>query len=189
MVSTITEGYLRKCKNSIAGVSEVYLFPYVKYPNTEIITNENVLVTFPQTVIYNFYANGNPLANENQETDAGGKFWNQTINLDLQYQGDAFQLEKFLKKDYRVIYKDRNGNYRIYGLYKGLEAGTLTYNTGSNKSEINGFKIDFTGKEEKQSFFIDDLEEAGFLNADFDYRITEAGEFRLTETNEFRILE
>ena len=73
-------------------------------------------------------------------------------------------------------------------MYKGLEAGTLNYGTGGSKSDFNGFKIDFSGKEEVQSFFINDLENAGFFNADFDYRITQAGEFRLTENNEFRIL-
>lgn len=189
MVSTVTSGYNRKCKDSLAGVSEIYLFPFVNYSRSQIVIDGNILVTFPNTTIYKFYANGNPSPNESQETDAGGKFFNQSISLDLQYKEDAFQLSKLLNKDYRLIFKDRNGLYRIFGLYTGLEAGQLNYTTGNGKSDLNGFKIDFSGKEEKGSFFINDLEDAGFFNADFNYRILENGDFRITESNEFRILE
>lgn len=189
MVSTINSGYNRKCKDSVSGISEIYLFPFLSYPRSLIVTDVNFLTSFPPTTIYKFYSNGNPVANEPQEQDAGGKFFNQSIALDLQYKGDAFELQKLLKKDYRIIFKDRNGYYRIFGLYNGLEAGTLSYNTGSTKNDFNGFKIDFSGKEEKQSFFIADLEEAGFFIDDVDYRILESGEYRLTEDDKFRILE
>jgi len=189
MVSTVTSGYLRKCKDSLAGVSEIYLFPFVKYSRSQIVINGNILETFPDTTIYKFYANGNPNPNESQETEAGGKYFNQSISLDLQYKDDAYQLSKLLNKDYRLIFKDRNGLYRIFGLYTGLEAGQLDYATGGSKSDLNGFKIDFSGKEEKGSFFIENLEDTGFFDADFNYRILESGEFRLTEDNEFRILE
>lgn len=189
MVSTVTSGYSRKCKDSLAGVSEIYLFPFVNYSRSQIVVSGNVLETFPTTTIYKFYANGNPSPNESQEQDAGGKFYNQSISLDLQYQGDSFELSKLLNKDYRLIFKDRNGLYRIFGLYTGLEAGGINYSTGSSKSDFNGFKIDFSGKEEKGSFFISDLESAGFFNADFNYRITQDGSFRITENNKFRILQ
>lgn len=189
MVSTVTNGYLRKCKDSLAGVSEIYLFPFVNYSRSQILVNGNILTTFPATTIYKFYANGNPTPNENQEQDVGGKYYNQSISLDLQYKDDAFQLSKLLNKDYRLIFKDRNGLYRIFGLYTGLEAGQLNYTTGNGKGDLNGFKIDFSGKEEKGSFFINDLENAGFFNADFNYRITQDGSFRITENNEFRILQ
>jgi len=33
----------------------------------------------------------------------------------------------------------------------------MNYTTGGNKNEINGFKIDFTAKEERGSFFLNDL--------------------------------
>lgn len=189
MLATVESGYTRKCKNSLGGISEIYLFPFVKYSRSQILVNGNILTTFPSTTIYKFYANGNPTPNENQETDAGGKFFNQSIGLDLQYKDDAFQLSKLLNKDYRLIFKDRNGLYRIFGLYTGLEAGQLNYTTGNSKSDLNGFKIDFSGKEEKGSFFINNLEDAGFFDADINFRITQDGQFRITQNNEFRILQ
>ena len=185
----IDSGYTRKCKNSLGGISELFLFPYVEYSRSQIVTNGNVLTTFPTTSIYKFAFNGNPAPNEPQEVDAGGKFYNQSISIDLQYKNDAFQLQKLLNKDYRIIFKDRNGIYHIFGLFNGLEADQLNYTTGNSKNDLNGFKIDFSGKEEKGSFFINDLESAGFFNADFNYRILENGDFRITEDVKFRILE
>jgi hypothetical protein len=189
MVSTVLNGYNRKCKDSLAGISEIYLFPYVQYSRSQIIVTGNVLGTFPNTTIYKFYANGNPNANEAQEEDAGGKFYNQSIALELQGANQSENISKLLRKDYRLIFRDRNGLYRIFGLYTGLEAEALNYTTGGGKSDFNGFNINFTGREEYQSFFITDLEDAGFFNADFDYRITQTGEFRITENNKFRILQ
>ena len=66
---------------------------------------------------------------------------------------------------------------------------SLTYNSGGGKSDLNGFTLSFSGQEEKGSFFITNLEDAGFFDAQFDYRILESGEFRITENNNFRILE
>lgn len=189
MVSTITQGYNRKCKDSLGGVSEIYLFPYVQYSRSQIITSGNTLTVFPTTIIYKFYSNGNPNAIEQQEQNEGGKYYNQSISLELQGANDSENIQKLIKKDYRLIFKDNNGLYRIFGLYIGIEADGLEFVTGNSKSEFNGYRITFNGKEEKQSFFIDNLEDTGFLDADFDYRITEAGEFRLTEAGEYRILE
>jgi len=188
MVSTITSGYNRKCKDSKGGLDEIYLFPYVSYSRSQIITDGNILVTFPNTTIYKFYSNGSPNANETQEQDAGGKYFNQSLPLELQGANDNNNLSKLINKDYRLIFRDRNGLYRIFGLYNGLEANGINYSTGGNKSDFNGCKISFDGKEEKQSFFITDLESAGFFIEE-NYRILESGEFRITEDSKFRILE
>jgi hypothetical protein len=188
MVFTIDSGYTRKCKDSRGGVAEVYLFPFVNYANSLIITNGNILTTFPNTTIYKFYSNTTPNATENQEQDAGGKFFNQSIALDLQYYDDYENVSKLIKKDYRLIFKDNNGLYRIFGLYNGISTDSINYVTGAGKSEFNGFKMTFSTKEEKQSFFINNLSDAGFIEESF-FRITEDGIFRILENNDFRILE
>jgi hypothetical protein len=187
MVSTITQGRERVCKSNLGGIEKFWLFPYVKYNRSQIIVNGNVLQSFPSTTIYQFNYNGNPAPSENQSENEGGKFYELGISFDLAKSTDSFNIEKLLKKDYRLIFQDRNGLYRIFGLYTGLICETITYNSGSGKSDLNGFNLSFNGQEEKGSFFIDDLEDAGFFDAGEDYRITEAGEFRITENNNFRI--
>lgn len=188
MVVTIDIGYTRKCKDSQGGVSEVYLFPYVEYSNPEIVTNGNILTSFPDTTIYKFESNNTPNAIEPQEQDAGGKYFNQSISLDLQYKDDFENIIKLLKKDYRLIFKDNNGKYRIFGLYNGVSCDSLEYTTGNGKSDFNGFKLSFNGKEEKQSFFINNLSDAGF-NTETNFRITQDGNFRITQTGDFRIIQ
>lgn len=182
----LTNGWNRKCKNSLGGLSKIWLMPYVKYSRSQIVVNGNILTSFPQTLIYEFYSNGSPNFSETNEQDNGGKFYSQSIDLEL---NKVHNIEKLLKKDFRIITKDNNGIYRILGLYKGLEAESLNYKSGGGKSEFNGYSISFTGKEEKPSFFIDDLEDTGFFNGEFNYRITQTGEFRITQDNKYRILE
>jgi len=189
MVFTITSGRDRVCRNNLGGISKLWLFPFVKYSRSQIVINNNVLLSFPDTTIYRFNYNGNPAPAENQSENDGGKFYDLSISFDLLYSTDAPNIEKLLKKDYRLIFQDRNGLYRIFGLYTGLVCDSLTYNSGSGKSELNGFTLSFTGQEEKGSFFIDNLEDAGFFDADIDFRITELGEFRITENDNFRITE
>jgi hypothetical protein len=185
---SVNSNYLRKCKDSQGGLSNIWLFPYVKYSRSQIITTNNVLDTFPATTIYPFYSVANPSATDTMETEAGGKYHDQKITLTLQGSEGGFELTKLQTKDYRVIFLDRNGKYRIFGLYNGLEAGSLAYATGSSHSDLNGFKIDFSGKEENEAYFITNLADAGFTE-EVSFRITQDGLFRITEDNQFRIIQ
>ena len=185
---SVNSNYLRKCIDSQGGLSKIWLFPYVKYSRSQIITTNNVLNTFPSTTIYPFYSMANPSVTDSLETDAGGKFHDQRITLTLQGSEGVFELTKLTAKDYRIIFLDRNGKYRILGLYNGLEGGTLAYATGSQRGDLNGFKIDFSGKEENEAYFITNLADAGFNEESF-FRITQDGQFRITEDNKFRIIQ
>jgi hypothetical protein len=187
MEAVLVSGRDRICKNLQGGINKLWLFPFVKYNRSQIITNDNILTTFPQTTIYRFNFNGNPAPIENQNQNEGGKFYEFNIAIDFVKSLDSINLQKLLKKDYRLIIQDRNGYFRIFGLFNGLIAETLTFNSGNGKSDFNGFNIAFSGQEEKGSFFINDLENAGFFDADFDYRILQDGTFRITENSNFRI--
>ena len=183
----IESGRSKVCKDSLGGIDKLWLFPFVNYNRSQIVVNGNVLTTFPTTTIYRFGFSGNPSPSENQSENEGGKYYDLGITFDLAKSEGSFNIEKLIKKDYRLIFQDRNGLYRIFGLYTGLICETITYNSGGGKSDLNGFNLTFNGQEEKGSFFINDLEEAGFFDAGEDYRITEDGEFRITENNNFRI--
>ena len=184
----VNSNYARKCKDSQGGLANIWLLPYVKYVRSQIITTNNVLNTFPATIIYPFYSVANPSATDTTETDGGGKYHEQKITLTLLGSEGGFELTKLTAKDYRVIFLDRNGKYRILGLYNGLEAGSLTYGTGASHSDLNGFKIDFSGKEENEAYFITNLADAGFSEEAF-FRITQDGNFRITQDDNFRIIQ
>lgn len=172
----------RKCKDSQGGIKHLWLFPYVQYNRSQIIVEDKVLVTFPTTDIFEV----NPLTitqSEKQEEDAGGKYWNQSIGFTI--TKFDFEFQKLLNKDYRIIVQDNNGKYIIYGLYKGLECSKIDYTSGSGKSDSNGMSFTFDGKEEKSSFFIDNLADAGFEG--IGYLLQEDGFYLLLE-DEFKII-
>jgi hypothetical protein len=172
----------RKCKDSQGGIKRLWLFPYVQYNRSQIVVSGKTLVTFPSTDIFEI----NPLTitqSEKQEEDAGGKYWNQTIGFTI--PKFDFEFQKLIKKDYRIIVEDNNGKYIIYGLYKGLECNKIDFASGNSKSDSNGMSFSFDGKEEVSSFFIDNLEDAGF--GGLSYLLQEDG-FYLLQEDGFKII-
>ena len=186
----IVNGYNRKCKDSLGGVQKIWLCKYQKYSRSQIITAYNYLVYFPDTFIYSFHSVEASAPIETQEKNEGGKFYNQSISLSFQ-GGDASQMELLNYLEYRLLFLDNNGLYRIFGLYNGLESSGVTYETGSSKNSLNVFKITFTGKEEKGSFFVGDLEDVGFIDGDtIRYNLLyQNGEFFQLQNNDLLILQ
>ena len=158
----IVSGYNRKCKDSVGGIRKVWLCKYVKYSRSQILTDGNILVLFPDTFIYSFHSVEASNASESMEQNEGGKFYNQSISLTFQ-GADQKEIELLQNIDFRILYLDNNGIYKIFGLHNGMEAGAITYETGSSKNSLNGFKINFTGKEKEESVFVQDLETVGFI--------------------------
>lgn len=186
MVFTIN-GHERKCKDSLGGLKKVYLFPYVKYLRSEIILNGNILVSYPDTTIYEFEVETNPNVNQTQSEDAGGKYFDINFNLDLP-NTLGYDFEKVLNKDYNIIVEDRNGKLRFLGNRNGLECTSLNYDTGSSKNTFNGLKLTFTGKEENEAWFINNLEDAGFtIFGEDEFLLQEDSDFLLQE-NGFKII-
>lgn len=185
----ITSSRLKKCRDIQAGFDIVYLFPFVKYGRSEIDLTGNVLDAFPSTNIYKFNIL-NPSLTEQHSEDGGGKFYDQNLSFDLSKVGivDNLELPRLTKKDYRAIVLDRNGLYRIVGLWNGLITD-LNKVTGESKDAFNGYKISMEGKEASSSVFITDLEDAGFIIAEDNFLLLEDGSFILLENNERVTLE
>lgn len=161
MVFTIN-GYTRKCKDSLGGLKKVYLFPYVKYSRSQIVLNGNILVTYPNTNIYEFEVETNPSVSQTQSEENGGKYFSISLSLDLT-NTLGYDFEKVLNKDYNIIIEDRNGKLRFLGNRNGLECISLNYDTGGSKNSFSGLKLSFEGKEENEAWFINDLQNAGFI--------------------------
>ena len=164
----IISGYQTKCKDRTAGLKSIWLLKFVPYSRTEIITSGNMLLAFPETFIFEFHSLQNPNAQEVMNQSEGGKFYD--TNISLFFSGsDAGEIEKLQQIDTRMLTLDNNGIYRIYGLYNGMQGGPITKTTGAAKVDFNGFKIDLSGMEEKESFFVEDPFEIGFINEGFNY--------------------
>ena len=154
-ICSINTGVIRTCKTYQGGIDKVYLFPFVKYSRSQIETDGVYLNEFPATEVFDFDV-VNESYTESSNNDSGGVYYSQNLSFDIPVTTSQSEAYKLVKKDYRAIILDRVGNYRILGLYNGLEA-TLTNSTGSNKNSLNGYKITLKGKEENQAYFLTDF--------------------------------
>lgn len=183
----IVSGYGRKCKDSLGGIKDVWLCKYYKYSRSQIITYGNTLISFPDTFVYKFDSIEASNPTETQDQNEGGKFYNQSISLT--FPGSAIrEIELLNTLEYRLLFLDNNGKYRVFGLYNGLESGGITYETGSSKGSLNGFKITFTGKEEKPALFMVDPFVIGFIESTFNL-LLQNNDFFMLQNNDNLILQ
>ena len=186
-MGSLNSGIGKSCKESQGGYDIIYLFSWVKYARSQIVIDGHKLTSFPTTTIYEFNVY-NAVFDESQSTDDGGKSFTQNISYDLPRIELNPEFTKLVNDDYRAIVKDRNGFYRIVGLYNGL-ISQLNQNTGDSKNSFNGYKIQMEGMEILSALFIDDLEDAGFIISPDNFLLLEDGTPILTEGNEEIILE
>jgi len=180
---SITQGRNRSCKDVVGGINKIYLFKYVNYLRSEIVLNNNVLVSYPETTIYPFEVDNQPSISQTQTEENGSKYFDLKIDFEL-VKENGFNYESFLNFNFNIIAQDRNGNFRFLGNRNGLECNNIQYTTGSSKSDFNGVKLSFEGKEEKEAWYINNLSSAGFIIAGED-----TNEYLLQENNDFLLQE
>lgn len=159
-MSDITTGRRRMQKTSLGGVAKVYLFPFTLYDYTDFTFIDQEITVFPATTIYDYDSIVTNFS-ETTEVQNGNVAWNQSFSLTLPQTMASGEVHRLMNKEYRAIYVDRLGNIRILGLYNGLNA-TITNETGSAKADFNGYRVDFSGKEDNQAYFMDSLTSVGF---------------------------
>ena len=180
----ITKGRLKPCKGQ-GGISEVYIFPYDEDAVLSI-DGVTLLNITPTQNIYRFYSTTANLTEQHEEDD-GGTFKNQSISLTFPVIKTNTELNKLLKKDYWVIVKDRNDNYRLLGAENGGSFNNLTQQTGGAHADLSGYTIDYSAKEQNTALFTD---LTGFdVIGEGDFLLLEDGTFILLENNEEILLE
>lgn len=159
----LTIGYSRRCKTSIGGFRYLWVTPFVKYPRSQIITDGLTLISYPATVVYKFDVS-NGQFEQSQISEDGGKFYEQSLSAEFIKIEAVQQFQKFLKKDYLIIVQDYKGKFRMMGTYNGVFTETLNENTGGSRDAFNGYKLNFTAREETQALFFDSLSDVGFID-------------------------
>lgn len=163
--SLIQKGYKEDCKNFQGGIDKVYLFPYVKYGVSDItfgggskVNNPNAqnITSFPSTTIYEYEA-VNISYTENATITSGGIEWAQDLSFTLPRSFEALNAFKLMYQDYCAIILDRNGNYRLIGLWNGGEV-TINAGTGGEKNAMNGSTISLKAREDNQAYFLNNFD-------------------------------
>lgn len=159
----LTQGRARRCKDSIGGFKSFWVAPFVKYPRSQIVVDGVNLIKHPSAFIYKFDVSNGEFE-QSQTTDDGGKFWEQRLSVEFIRIEALQQFQKFLHKDYLIVVRDNNGVFRLMGVYNGVFTDTLNMNTGGSKDSFNGYKLNFTAREDLQALFFDNLQDGGFID-------------------------
>ena len=163
----ITQNRGVQCKDKLGGLDIIYIFPYIKYAKSLIIRDELVLTSHPVTYVYSF-AIVSGVYSETSEIENGDSFVNQSLTSTMTYLNEDNEWKKLLDKDHCVIVKDRNGKFRLMGVYNGVET-EYKATTGNSPGDFNGWDFNFKGKEQDQALYFDNLEDVGFLVSDKEY--------------------
>ena len=152
----ITKAISKTCKNRQGGISKLYLFPYVKHSKSLNLTLDQEVVTFPFTNAF-LYEAQNIVFTESTSIQNGGIEWTQKLDFTIPEADENSEVYKLANKDYSAVVLDRNGKYRFIGMRNGGEV-TVNAVSGTLRSDMNGFNISLTAKEDNQAYYIPTFE-------------------------------
>jgi hypothetical protein len=158
-MSSINSNIPQRGKDGLGGVNKVYLFPFVNYSYSQITVLGQKLTVFPVTTAYDWHSTVTSYS-ETIEPIGGDIAFNQNFSVQFPKTMVLSEVYKLVKQEYRAVYIDRLGNIRILGLYNGLTA-KINNDTGTEKVDLNGYAVTFTGKEDNQAYFLDSISGVG----------------------------
>lgn len=151
----------RQCSNSQGGVSKLYIMPFIDYLESEINVVNNILVSFPESIIYDLNAvNINYNLDGKEDKDI---YYDEKVSFQIKKLLETDNFREFIQQDYRIIIKDNNGKFRLLGLRNGLK-GEYKEDVGTNRNEFNGYSFNFSGKEEFSAPYLNDLDLFNVMN-------------------------
>jgi hypothetical protein len=153
--------YARQCKDTLGGIEKAYLLPYIEYDETLIKSTDIELITFPMSQVYEFEVNGS--FTQQSTLDKGNVSFAQNVQIDMSKIYNFYDVNVFVRNDFRVITLDNNGNLVLFGTNNGMTCN-LTNASGNEKGEFNGFTLNFEGKEELTGLFVDDFDDFFFID-------------------------
>ena len=188
----VNKGRLNGCANNIGGINAIYIFNFVDYRKFQIETNGNTLVQYPPTNVfkYDLREDANTFSVDVEDSDTG-RSYNQNATFVLKVlRKDAHEINALINKRIGCIVVNRLGQIQIMGLYNGVIVKSVKGTTGGSRNSFNGYNIELSAKETTTPFYIDDLEDTGFIpmipTVD-NYLLQEDGAFLLQEDN-FKII-
>jgi len=144
-----------QCKNNQGGVAELYLFPFTQLSRSDVeylSSNDQTINDFPDTDVVQINIFGASFS-ESSKIAQGGVEWTQTVSFRVHELYLTRELHKLTYKDYCAVIRDRNGLYRIIGIWNGATAN-VTSTTGTNKNSFQGYTVTLTAKEDNQAYYI-----------------------------------
>ena len=160
MACDITAGRLEPCKDSVGGITAIYIGGAY---TTDLLTSATIgadgeVTAFASALTFYKYdlkgANFFDQTNENSREN-GTSFWTQTGTVVLKKQDKATtaQLKLLSYGRPQIIIEDYNGNHYLAGIENGVEVAVNTA-TGAGMGDLNGYNLTLTGTEKSPANFM-----------------------------------
>lgn len=166
MACDISLGRAEFCKDSIGGLSAVY---FINYQSLEPILYspdagaEDVIaevLSGTQVNAYKYELNGSSTFEQTitSSRENGSTFVDQKLTLNLKKLSitDHKQLKILSYGRPIIVVQDRNNNWFMAGLTKGMDLTSFTISTGAAMGDLSGYKLEFQGMELKPANFLTD---------------------------------
>ena len=160
MACDITAGRLEPCKDSVGGITAIYIGGAYTDDllTTATIGADGEVTAFAAALTFYKYdlkgANSFDQTNENSREN-GTSFWTQTGTVVLKKQDKATtaQLKLLSYGRPQIIIEDYNSNFYLAGIENGVEVAVNTA-TGAGMGDLNGYNLTLTGTEKSPANFI-----------------------------------
>ena len=174
MSCEITNGRLEVCKDAVGGIDAVYFINFGSYdPSTitYVSSTDTIDAINGVSSLYKYELKGTNSFEQvfNSSRDNGTTFVEQTLTMTLKKQ-DATTHKNVKLLAYgrpNVVVRNRNNQYFLAGLERGMEITTANIANGTAMGDLNGYTLTFVGQEKILANLLDCSTEAG-LSALFD---------------------
>lgn len=166
MACDITSGRAKGCKDSLGGLSKLYLFNYLEDPFT-IASGEATAMNVSLTTAYEFDLVGdasNLVESLVGERQNGTSVNTQTITAVFHKltAADSANFNLMAKGYPQGVVKTRNGDYHLIGQTDGIDF-TIEASTGGAYTDLNGYTITGVSTEVSLSPILDEATVTAFL--------------------------
>jgi hypothetical protein len=169
MACDLANGRVEPCKDSIGGLDAIYFVNYgieesdVTYTSgTDEISDINGV-----TSLYKYELKGTNSFEQTIQSsrENGTTFFEQVLSIELKKQDLATTKNVKLLAYGRphIVVRNRAGQFKIAGLFRGMDMTAGTISDGVAMGDFNGYKLTFTGMENVPANFLDCSNETELL--------------------------
>jgi len=166
MACDLANGRVEPCKDSIGGLDAIYFVNFgieesdVTYTSgTDEISDINGV-----TSLYKYELKGTNSFEQTIQSsrENGTTFFEQVLSIELKKQDLATTKNVKLLAYGRphIVVRNRAGQFKIAGLFRGMDMTAGTISDGVAMGDFNGYKLTFTGMENVPANFLDCSTEA-----------------------------
>jgi hypothetical protein len=161
MACLLTSGYSLGCRDSIGGISEVYIGEWNGSSLTYILGTDSIIGTFSGSTV-SFYTfqqeieTASYTENGQFSIENGTSFYEQTLTITLN-KLDAALRNKILilgQGKWRIIVKDQRGLYHLMGYQNPVRVSASTPGVGKAYGDLNGAVVTFMTKEPTPAYLV-----------------------------------